>query len=155
IMRAGSGVLYEPGYVFEFGKGHALRQSPADKAVIVSSGRGVHEALTAAAECQKQGVAVGVVDMPSVDEGLLVELYDSGKLLCFAEHNNGYLWRSFQTALFRRGGRIETGRAFAANALDKEGRPRFIHSGLYEELLRAFGLDPAALAQAITRRLIA
>jgi transketolase len=155
IMRAGSGVLYDPGYVFEFGKGSVLRQSSTDAAVIVSSGRGVHEALTAAAECQKQGVAVGVVDMPSVDEGLLAELYDSGKLLCFAEQNNGYLWRSFQTALFRRGGQIETGRAFAVNALDKEGRPRFIHSGTYEELMQAFGLSPAQLAVSITQRVIA
>jgi transketolase C-terminal domain/subunit len=155
IMRAGSGVLYDPGYVFDFGKGAVLRQSPNDAAVIVSSGRGVHEALAASAECERQGLKVGVVDMPSVDEGLLVELYDSGKLLCFAEQNNGYLWRNFQTTLFRRRSEIDTRRSFAVNALDESARPRFIHSGTYEELMQAFGLRPAQLAQAITRRLIA
>jgi transketolase len=155
IMRAGSGVLYDPGFVFEFGKGYTVRQGAADVAVIISSGRGVHEALAAAAECQRQGVGVGVVDMPSVDEGLLVELYDSGKVLCFAEQNNGYLWRNFQTALFKRRDQIDTRRAFGVNALDEAGRPRFIHSGTYEELMQAFGLSPAQLAQAVARRVMA
>ena len=121
--------------------------------VRVSSGRGVHEALAAAAECAKMGVSAGVVDMPSIDEGLLLELHDSGKLVCFAEQNNGYIWRNFQTALFRRRGRIQADRAFAVNALDEAGRSRFIHSGTYEQLLAAFGLAPAQLAEAITRRL--
>ena len=35
------------------------------------------------------------------------------------------------------------------NALDAKGRPRFIHSGTYEELIRAFGLAPSQLAQRI------
>ena len=153
VMRAASGTLYDKTFEFEFGKGYTLRRSAEDAAVIVSSGRGVHEALAAAAECGKQGVNVGVVDMPSIDEALLLELYDSGKLLCFAEQNNGYIWRNFQRTLFKRRDRIETGRAFAVNTLDEEGRPRFIHSGTYEQLLSAFGLAPSQLAGAITRRL--
>ena len=64
-----------------------LRDNPADAAVIISSGRGVHEALAAAKQ-----VSAGVVDMPSIDEDLLLQLYDSQKLLCFAEQNNGYIF---------------------------------------------------------------
>jgi transketolase len=146
-------VLYGPDFEFEFGKGCFLRQGPADAAVIVSSGRGVHEALAAAAECEKRGVQVGVVDMPSIDQALLLELHDSGKLLCFAEQNNGYIWRNFQTALFRRGSSIAPDRSFAVNALDSEGKPRFIHSGTYAQLLSAFGLAPQQIALALEGRL--
>ncbi|MGA3095306.1 MAG: transketolase C-terminal domain-containing protein, partial [Bryobacteraceae bacterium] len=153
VMRAPSGTLYDKTLEFEFGKGYTLRRGAEDAAVIVSSGRGVHEALAAAAECAQQGVSVGVVDMPSIDEELLLELYDSGKLLYFAEQNNGYLWRNFQRTLFKQRDRIETGKAFAVNTLDRDGRPRFIHSGTYGQLLSAFGLAPSQLAEAIARRL--
>ena len=152
IMRAGSGVLYDQDFEFDFAKGYALRQSAKDAAVIISSGRGVHEALAAAAECDARGIQVGVVDMPSVDEALLVELYNSGKLLCFAEQNNGYLWRNFQKSVFRQVHEIDTSRSFAVNAQDENGQPRFIHSGMYEQLLEAFGLAPSQLAESIIRR---
>ncbi len=81
IMRAGSAVLYPSSFEFEFGKAYVLRESAEDRAVIVSSGRGVHEALAAAKKCAEVGVNVSVVDMPSVDEAMLLHLYDSGKLL--------------------------------------------------------------------------
>ena len=153
IMRAASAVLYAPDFEFEFGKGSVLRQGASDAAAIISSGRGVHEAMAAAAECEKSGLGVSVVDMPSIDEALLLELYDSGKLLCFAEQNNGYIWRKFQAALFRRGTPIDPRRSFAVNALDSEGKPHFIHSGTYVQLLNAFGLTPAQLAESLARRL--
>jgi len=51
VMRAASSVLYDPEHKFEFGKGHFLRQTPADAAVIISSGRGVHESLAASSDC--------------------------------------------------------------------------------------------------------
>src|SRR5580700_4414677 len=81
VMRTGSAVLYGSDYVFAFGRGHRLLSSTADRSTIISSGRGVHEALAAAAQCAAAGVPVGVVDMPSIDEQLLLELYDSGQLL--------------------------------------------------------------------------
>ncbi|HUP03493.1 MAG TPA: transketolase C-terminal domain-containing protein [Bryobacteraceae bacterium] len=153
VLRAASGVIYGPEFEFEFGKGYFPRRGADDAAVIVSSGRGVHEALAAAAECEKRGLKVGVVDMPSIDEALLLKLHDSGKLLCFAEQNNGYIWRNFQTALFRRGKPIDPARAFAVNTLDAQGKPQFIHSGTYAQLLSAFELSPAQLALAIGRKL--
>src|SRR4029453_8342311 len=59
VMRTPSAVIYGPDYTFAFGKGHVLRETPDDRAVIVSSGRGVHEALAAAARCAEQGLPVG------------------------------------------------------------------------------------------------
>lgn len=153
VMRAASGVLYDPGFVFDYGKGYFLRGGLEDDAVIISSGRGSHEAMAAAVACEKGGRKVAVVDMPSIDEALLLDLYDSGKLLCFAEQNNGWIWRNYRRVVFGARDRIETDRAFAINALDAEGRPRFIHSGTYEELIRAFGLSPEQIAGAVMEKL--
>jgi len=145
-------VLYGPDAVFEYGKGSVLLQDPEDAAAIVSSGRGVHEALAAAALCAKRGIKVSVVDMPSIDAELLLSLCDSGKPLYIAEQNNGYIWQNLTKLLCRRRARVDTARLVPVNALDQEGRPRFIHSGTYEQLLEAFGLTPAQLAETIERR---
>jgi transketolase len=151
VMRTPSAVIYGSGYTFEFGRGYVLRESPNDKAVIVSSGRGVHEALAAATICADQGLDVGVVDMPSIDEDLLIELCESGKVVCLAEQNNGYILQNLLKTLHRRRKTAweALDRVLAVNTLDGVGRPRFIHSGTYEELIEAFGLTPAQLGRTI------
>jgi transketolase len=155
VMRTPSAVIYASDYTFEFGRGHVLRERLEDTAAIVSSGRGVHEALAAAAECEARGVHVGVIDMPSIDEELLIQLYESGKILCLAEQNNGYILQNLLKILFRRRksswGAVD--RILPINTLDPAGRPRFIHSGTYEELTRAFGLSASQIAETILKRL--
>jgi transketolase C-terminal domain/subunit len=156
VMRTPSAVLYGSDFTFEFGKGWVLRQSSEDAAVIISSGRGVHEALAASSECAKNGLHVGVVDMPSIDEELMVELYDSGKPLFIAEQNNGYIWQNFLKVLYRRkqvGASLD--RVITVNTLTAAGKPRFIHSGTYEELTAAFGLAASPLASTVKERLAA
>lgn len=151
VMRTGSAVLYEADYVFEFGKAEVLRQSTDDRVVVISSGRGVHEALAAAELCARKGLGVTVVDMPSVDEVLLLEMYTSGKILLFAEQNNGYLWQNFLKVLYRHRA-ITNGslsRVLTINTLSAEGKPQFIHSATYEELIEAFGLTPGHLAKRV------
>jgi len=149
VMRTPSAVIYGGDYAFEFGKGQVVRQAPEDTVVIVSSGRGVHEALAASALCSHGGVSVGVVDMPSIDAGLLLELYDSGKLILLAEQNNGYIWQNFLKVLYRGGRQAGTGRIVTINTLDADGRPQFIHSATYEELIEAFELSASKLAAKI------
>jgi transketolase len=151
VMRTPSAVLYGDDYVFEFGKGNVLRHSPDEKVVIVSSGRQVHEALAAAELCAARGVKAGVVDMPSIDEELLLRLRASGKPLFIAEQNNGYIWQNLLKVLYRHGRTPD--KIVAINTLTAEGKPQFIHSGTYEELLPAFGLAPSQLAEAICSRL--
>jgi transketolase len=151
VMRTPSPVLYDSDFTFAFGKGYVLREQRGEVAVLVSSGRGVHEALAASAECARHGVLVGVVDMPSVDEDLLIELCESGKTICIAEQNNGYILQNLLKVLYRRK-RSDLScleRVVAVNTLDRDGRPRFIHSGTYEELVQAFGLTPSQLATTI------
>ena len=154
VMRTPSAVLYGSEYTFEFGRGCVVRENADDVAVIVSSGRGVHEALAAAGECSTHGLQVGVVDMPSIDEDLLVQLCESGKIVCLAEQNNGFILQNLLKILYRRGPQASggIGNVLSINTLDAGGRPQFIHSGTYEELIRAFGLAPTQIARAIATR---
>src|SRR5450755_3431300 len=99
----------------------------ADKATIISSGRGVHEALAAAKKCADAGIAVGVVDMPSIDEKLLLDLYNSGQWLVLAEQNNGYIWQNLLKVLYRNRGKVKAGgwdRIIAINTLKSDGQPQ-------------------------------
>jgi transketolase len=114
----------------------------------------VHEALAAADECAKANVPAAVIDMSTIDEELLIEFSASDKLVVFAEQNNGYIWQNCLKVLARRGIQWkDMNRMVAVNTLASDGRPQFIHSGTYEELLEAFSLSPAKLARTIADRL--
>jgi transketolase N-terminal domain/subunit/transketolase C-terminal domain/subunit len=156
VMRTPSAVIYGPDYTFEFGRGSVLRESADDVAVIVSSGRQVHESLAAAERCRARDVGVGVVDMPSVDDALMLRLLRSGRLIVFAEQNDGYLLDQFLKVVYRRHASAEPvswNRVMAVNTLGRDGRPWFIHSATYDELVEAYGLTPQALADTICARL--
>ena len=153
IMRAPSAVIYDADFRFEFGRGYAVKESPDDKAVIVSSGRGVHEALSATVELESVGIKCGVVDMPSIDEKQLLDLYRSGKPVIIAEQNNGYIWAACQRALSRLKEPVEMTRLLPINVMDENGRPRFIHSATYQELTNQFGLSSGQLAETVKRKL--
>ena len=153
VMRAPSAVIYGPGFQFELGRAYTLREHPDDSAVIVTSSRGVHEALAASEQAATSGLHIRVIDMPSIDEDLLVDLHESGKLLCFVEQNNGYIWQNFLKLVYRRQLSCNWKRVMTINTLDPEGRPQFIHSGTYEELLEAFKLSPPHIVDPISRRI--
>ncbi len=156
IMRSASAVLYGKDFVFDYGRGYWLKgglgkgAEEACQAVIVSAGRGVHEALAASALLEKEGIKAGVVDMPSFDPELTASLLEQGKLLLFAEQNNGFLSKMAKERLF---GNRTPGRLVALNALDPEGERGFIHSATYEELLKRFTLSPEGIAQKIRAEL--
>ena len=152
VMRTPSAVLYGADYEFEYGKGYVLRQSESDRAILISSGRGVHEAAAAAEICAKKDINVMVVDMPSIDSDLLINLYETGLPMIFAEQNNGYIWQNFLKVLFRHRSQSRLDRldnVHTINTLDAEGNKQFIHSATYEELIEVFGLSSTALAAAI------
>jgi transketolase len=156
VMRTDSAVLYGSDYEFAFGKGYRLREPKNEKAVLISAGRAVHESLAAAEICSKRGFEVGVVDMPSVDDGMFVELANSGKLLLFVEQNNGYLWQNFLKSVYRNREKVQPGfleRVATINTLDANGQPQFIHSATYEELVAAFGMTPEAIADTLENKI--
>lgn len=151
ILRKASNAIYPDDMTFEYGKGYTLRDG--DKATIVSYGRGVYEALAAADALKEKGIDVKVVDMPSLDEKLLIELYKSGKPVILAEQNNGYLANKLPKLLLREGVTMDPSRIVTVNMLDKNGNPQFVHSGTYAQLTKAFGLSGAQLAELIAEKL--
>jgi len=152
IMRFPSAVIYDSDVNFEFGRGYVLKGSPEDAAIIVSSGRGVHEALSAAKELEQSGLKVKVVDMPSIDEQLMLDLYHSGKPIIIAEQNNGYIWSEYRKVLFKSKEKVDTSKLIPINTLDENGQPQFIHSGTYPQLLDRFGLSAKQLADVVRQR---
>jgi len=150
IMRAASAVIHGRDFAFAYGTGYRIRGGADDDAVIVSSGRGVHEALSAAALLEGEGIRAGVIDMPSFDSRLMTELRKDGALIVIAEQNNGFIYKMAREFLF---GGEGTGRVVPINALDSDGERRFIHSATYDQLLDDFGLSPAGIARTIRREL--
>ena len=153
ILRKASAAIYPDDMKFEYGKGYTLRESDDDQAVIVSYGRGVYEALAAADALKEKGISVKVVDMPSVDEEMLLTLYRSGKPVVLAEQNNGYLANKLPKLLLREGEVMDPSRILTVNMLDETGAPQFVHSGTYAQLIKAFGLSGAQLAERIEQKL--
>ena len=142
-------MLYGSDYAFEFGKGHVLRESAGRRggdrqqrprrARGARRGRGVRRraaSASASSTCRRS------------TKTCCSRSYESGKLLCLAEQNNGYILQNLLKVLYRRrqASRAELGSVLAINTLDAAGRPQFIHSGTYEELIDAFGLTPAQIA---------
>lgn len=151
IMRAKSKVLYSYDYTFEFGKGYYLSRYEGSKIAVITSGRGAHEALAAAEILKSEGVEVDIIDMPSADEAMFVELAGSGKSLLFAEQNNGYLYSEFQKTMFKNKVNFDLNKIFSINALDESGKARFIHSGTYKQLAEHLGLSAKQLAGTVKK----
>jgi len=152
ILRAPAAVVYKDDFVFEYGKSYTARATESPQATLVTSGRGLYEALDAAAQLAEEGILVDVVDMPSVDPDAILALYRSGKPVFICEQNNGYLWTNFRRVLFERESHIDTRNLFSINTTSREGL-HYIHSGTYPELAAHYGLDAAQLRDLIATNL--
>lgn len=148
-MRGGAPVLYPADYRFEYGRGYALLPVENARLVIVSSGRGIAEALGAAEILKDAGITIGVVDMPSLDMDMLGRLIQDRVPVFFAEQNNGFLFDQFSRRAIEMGLRIDPGLVFHASTRDENGNARFISSGTYDQLVQALGLSRKALADRI------
>jgi transketolase C-terminal domain/subunit len=152
VLRAPANVIYDADFTFEFGKAYKAKYSEEAEATIVTSCRGVYEALNAAKRLEQEGIDVNVIDMPSIDEAAIVEFYQSGKLVFIAEQNNGYLWHHFKRVLFEKETNINTQKLIPINTTTKVGL-HYIHSGTYSELAAYYDLDAAHLAERILKTL--
>jgi transketolase C-terminal domain/subunit len=146
IPRAPTQVVHDSGVDFEYGKAYRLRRGKGELAILITSGRGIYEALEAASLLEKEGIMIGVIDMPSPDEELICELYESPAKVIVAEQNNGFLWQAFQRVLWKRFPNLSPGRIAAVNVRDEQGNPHFVHSATYQQLLDRYGLSPLQLA---------
>ena len=152
VLRAPANVIYDADFAFKFGKAYNVKYSEEAEATIVSSGRGVYEALDAAKKLEVEGININVLDMPAIDENAIVELYRFGKTIFIAEQNNGYLWSHFRKVLFEKETNINTQKLIPINTTTKGGL-HYIHSGTYTELAAHYGLDGTHLSDLILKTL--
>ncbi|WP_198513476.1 transketolase C-terminal domain-containing protein [Confluentibacter lentus] len=150
ILRAPSKVIYNADFKFEFGKSYPVVQRDNAQAYIVTSGRSVFEAMDASDILSASGFNVNVIDMPSIDSNVMIELYNSGKPVFIAEQNNGYLWTNFRKVLFSSLDSINTKNLHPIN-LTHNRELNYIHSGTYDELAAHYGLNADTLSKHIIK----
>lgn len=153
LMRNNSKVMYHSDFQFEYGKGYYLKNPIDRKAVIVSSGHGVEEALTAAELLEKEKISVSVIDMPSFDPHILSDLLQKGITVLFAEQNNGALFNKFSQNLLQNHISCDMSRILQLSTLTSDHQMQFIQSGTYSELVHAFGLTSENIANTIKANL--
>lgn len=149
IMRAASDVIYSEGYEFEYAKAYLTYGDASCNVRFVSSGRGVHEALTASKILEEKGVTASVYDMPSFDEKKMAEFLVMDGLTVVAEHNNGFLWNRVGRMLLNRSPELSLRNCICINANNPDGTYRYLHSATYEQLLEDSGLNPNQMALAV------
>lgn len=145
--RGATPVLYEPGEEFPIGGSKALRESDRDGVTVIAAGITVHEALEAHKLLDSEGIAVRVIDAYSVkplDDVAVRRAVraTSGNVVVVEDH-----WPE--------GGLGEA--VFACLPGDDETAVRSVHlavrqmpgSGTTAELLRAAGIDTAAIVRAV------
>ncbi len=152
ILRAPSTVIYDADIEFEFGKAYQVKYAEEAQASIVSSGRGVYEAIEAAKMLEAEGITVNVIDMPTIDKETIRELYQSGKPVFIAEQNNGYIWSHFRKVLFEEETTINTAGLIPVNTTSGK-EIHYIHSGTYAELAAHYELDASHLSKKISKSL--
>lgn len=153
IMRSKVQAIYDESFTFAYNKAYVHGDLDAAKAVLISSGRGVHEALCAASILNAQNIPAVAVDMPSIDAEMFKTLSASGKLLVFYEQNNGYLLGEFFRAAYDMGYDVCMNNLISINTLDENREKQFIHSGTYEEIIEAQGLRPEDIVCKVAERL--
>jgi len=149
MLRYASPALYDHNYRFEYGKGNFQYGDENSDVVIISSGHGVLEAISAAEFLRSDGISIAVVDMPSYDSGLLKCLAESGKVIIFAEQNNGWLFNNFCQDSAQNHFKYDNRKLHQICVHDKKTGPQYIQSGTYEQLIEALGLAPKSLRERV------
>jgi transketolase len=139
-------VLYEATERFAVGGSKTLKSSEADKLAIVAAGITVHEALTAAEQLGKEGIAVRVIDAYSIkpiDKKTLQQAAkECGKIITVEDHwPEGGLGDAVLEAL--------SGREPIAVTLKKLAPRSMPGSGSPTEMLDAAGINASAIVKAV------
>jgi len=146
-LRAGrpaSPVLYGPDEIFAVGKCKVLRRSQRDRALVVSAGVTVAEALRAHDMLRAQGISIRVIDLFSIkpvdQEELVRSLREAGGILITVEdhYEHGGIGDAVFAAL--------ADEPFRGCKLAVREIPR---SGKEQELLARFGIDSYAIVSGV------
>lgn len=138
--------LYGADKVFKIGGSEVLRQSDADRATIVAAGVTVFEALAAADQLAKDGIAVRVIDAYSIKpidtETLHAAAQATGVVVTVEDHRpEGGLGEAVQDAF--------TGPDSPRPVVVKLAVRELPGSGTPQELRAGAGIDAAAIVKAV------
>jgi transketolase len=145
--RPATAMLYGPGEAFPIGGSKVVRQSPKDTVTVIAAGITLHEALKAAAELEKEGTAIRVLDAYSVQpldsEGIAAAVAATGNKAVVVEDHYaaGGLGEAVAAAL---AGRARL-KHLCVRDLPRSGKP--------EELLERHGIGAKAIVAAVSELL--
>jgi transketolase len=148
LGRPNAPILYGPDEPFAIGKCKVLRHGERDRALVVAAGVTVFEALKAYDELAKQGIAIRVIDLFSVQPIDRAELAASaaaagGIVITVEDHYaHGGLGDSVLAAL-----------AAERVKVVKLAVREIAHSGKEDELLDRFGISSAHIVRAVQANL--
>ena len=140
-------VIYEPTETFEIGGLKVVRESAADVATVIGAGVTLFEALQAYEELQRQGIAIRVVDLYSVQPVDAAALLDcarktKGRLITVEDHYaGGGIGDAVAAAVASDG--------FAVQRLAVREIPR---SGTPAELIDRYGISARHIVAAVKGR---
>jgi len=143
-LRPNTPVIYDADEEFEIGGSRVLRSTVTDDVTIVASGVTVHEALEAAETLAEEDIGARVIDLYSVKpidaETLQTAAEATGRIVTVEDHfPDGGVGDAVLAALAEKG---EQARVVKLAVTDMP------HSGKPDELLSAFGIDAAHIADA-------
>ncbi len=135
-------VLYPSDERFELGGSKVLRSSPSDRATIVGAGVTLHEALKAQTALEAEGLYVRVIDAYSVKpidvETLMTAAKETGHIVVVEDH---YWDGGIGDAVLDAVGDRAPVHKIAVRSVPRSGSP--------EELIEAFGIGAAAIAERV------
>lgn len=143
--RPKTAILYSNDETFEIGGSKVLRSSPEDRAVVVSAGVTLHEALEAYEQLRGEGVRIRIIDLycvkPIDRETLRAAAEETGAVVTVEDHYpEGGLGEAVRMAV--------SGIDCRFHQIAVNGLPR---SGKSEELMDLFGISAARIAQAVRK----
>jgi transketolase len=143
-LRPNTPVIYDADEEFEIGGSRVLRSTVTDDVTIVASGVTVHEALEAAETLAEEDIGARVIDLYSIKpidaETLQAAAEATGRIVTVEDHfPDGGVGDAVLAALAEKG---EQARVVKLAVTDMP------HSGKPDELLSAFGIDSAHIADA-------
>ena len=90
-----------------------------------------------------------MLNLTTIEDAIHDWVYEvTGLPVIFAEQNNGYLSAEYHSMLARKQKNIDPSHALSINTLDTDGKPKYIHSATYGELIEMYGLNPARISEA-------
>jgi transketolase len=144
--RMATPILYPASEPFEIGRCKVVRQSERDRVTVVGAGVTSFEALKACDELSREGIALRVIDLFSlqpIDRAGLAEAVrqTQNRLVVVEDHYlRGGIGEAVCSALAEEGLGVQA-RLLAVREIPRSGRP--------EELLDRFGISARAIVEAV------